>query len=39
MNSALHTEMKIIYGREPEPSAEILDSQSVKKAEIPYVRG
>ena len=39
MNSALYTEMRIIYGRKPEPSAAILDSQSVKTTETPGVRG
>ena len=39
MNAALRTELRIAYGREPEPSAAILDSQSVKTTETPGVRG
>ena len=30
--------MRIAYGKEPEPSATILDSQSVKTTETPGVR-
>jgi putative transposase len=39
MNAALRTELRIADGREPEPSAAILDSQSVKTTETPGVRG
>lgn len=39
INAALRTELRIAYGREPEPSAAILDSQSVKTTETPGVRG
>ena len=39
INAALHTKMRIVYGREAEPSAAILDSQSVKTTETPGVRG
>jgi putative transposase len=39
INTTLRTELKILSGREPEPSAAILDSQSVKTAETPGVRG
>jgi putative transposase len=39
LNAALRTELRILYGREPEPSAAILDSQSVKTTETPGVRG
>lgn len=39
MNAALRTELRIANGREPEPSAAILDSQSVKTTETPGVRG
>lgn len=39
VNAALRTELRIAYGREPEPSAAILDSQSVKTTETPGVRG
>jgi putative transposase len=39
INSALRTKMRIIYGREPEPSAAILDRQSVKTTETPGVHG
>lgn len=31
--------MRIVYGKESEPSAVILDSQSVKTTETPGVRG
>ncbi len=39
MNSALRTELRILDGRETEPSAAILDSQSVKTTETPGMRG
>ena len=39
INAALRTELRIAYGRKPEPSAAILDSQSVKTTETPGVRG
>jgi len=39
INAALRTELRIAYGREPEPSAAILDSQSVKTTETPGIRG
>ena len=39
INAALRTELRIAYGREAEPSAAILDSQSVKTTETPGVRG
>jgi putative transposase len=39
INAELRTELRIAYGREPEPSAAILDSQSVKTTETPGVRG
>lgn len=39
INAALRTELRIENGREPEPSAAILDSQSVKTTETRGVRG
>lgn len=39
INAVLRTELRIANGREPEPSAAILDSQSVKTTETPGVRG
>ena len=39
INAALRTELRVAYGREPEPSAAILDSQSVKTTETPGIRG
>ena len=39
LNAALRTELRVAEGREPEPSAAILDSQSVKTTEMPGVRG
>jgi putative transposase len=39
VNTALRTELRTAYGREPEPSAAILDSQSVKTTETPGIRG
>jgi putative transposase len=31
INAVLHSEMRIAYGREPDPSAAILDSQFLKQ--------
>ncbi|MCC4771285.1 IS5 family transposase [Methanosarcina sp. DH2] len=39
INAVLHSELRIAYGRKPDPSAAILDSQSVKTTETPGVRG
>jgi putative transposase len=39
INAVLRTELRILYGRKPEPSAAVLDSQSVKTTETPGVRG
>jgi putative transposase len=39
MNAALRTNLRVAYGRKSEPSAAILDSQSVKTTETPGVRG
>jgi putative transposase len=39
INDALRTDLRIANGREPEPSAAILDSQSVKTTETSRVRG
>lgn len=39
LNTVLRTEIRIANGRKPEPSAAILDSQSVKTTETPGVRG
>jgi putative transposase len=39
INAALRTELRVAYGRNSEPSAAILDSQSVKTTETPGVRG
>jgi len=39
INSALRVEVRVAAGREPEPSAAVLDSQSVKTTETPGVRG
>jgi len=39
INAALRVEVRVAAGREPEPSAAILDSQSVKTTETPGIRG
>ncbi|MBC7226963.1 MAG: IS5 family transposase [Thermoflexales bacterium] len=39
IHSALREEVRVAAGREPEPSAAILDSQSVKTTETPGIRG
>jgi putative transposase len=39
INTALREELRVAAGREPEPSAAILDSQSVKTTEVPGIRG
>ena len=39
LNAALRTELLVAEGREPEPSAAILDNQSVKTTETAGVRG
>ena len=39
LNTALRTDLRVAAGREPEPSAAILDSQSVKTTETRGVRG
>ena len=39
INAALRAEVRVKEDREPEPSAVILDSQSVKTTEVPGVRG
>lgn len=39
MNAALRTCERLAQGHEPEPSAAVLDSQSVKTTETPGVRG
>ena len=38
-NAALRTRLREAAGREPEPSAAILDSQSVKTSDVKGVRG
>lgn len=39
MNATLRTELRVASGRDPEPSAAVLDSQSVKTTETPGARG
>ena len=39
INAALRTQVRVAAGRDPEPSAGILDSQSVKTTAIPGPRG
>jgi putative transposase len=39
INDILRTDLRVAYGRKSEPSAAILDSQSVKTTETPGVRG
>src|SRR3972149_7353227 len=39
INASLRTEIRTAEGRNPEPSAAILDSQSAKTTETPGVRG
>ena len=39
MNTVLRTELRIANGRESEPSAAVLDSQSIKTTETPGIRG
>lgn len=39
INTALRAAARVSAGRDPEPSAAILDSQSVKTTEVPGVRG
>lgn len=39
INAALRTELRVASNRNPEPSAAVLDSQSVKTTETPGVRG
>jgi putative transposase len=39
MNAALRTDLRVASDRNPEPSAAVVDSQSVKTTETPGVRG
>lgn len=39
MNAALRTELRVESNRNPEPSAAVLDSQSIKTTETPGVQG
>ena len=39
INTVLRTELRLVNGRESEPSATILDSQSVKTTETSGIRG
>ncbi len=39
MNQALHTKLRVAAGREAEPSAAIVDSQSVKTTAVKGIRG
>ena len=39
INDKLRADLRVAYGRKSEPSAAILDSQSVKTTETPGVRG
>jgi putative transposase len=39
INDKLRADLRVAYGRESEPSAAILDNQSVKTTETPGVRG